>query len=320
MTDEKAPRGRSSSSNSIGRAVWATILSLPFPGVGHIYAGAWAVGVWIISVGLLLNAGLRASTRLFSPTPVPFFVASFMTVAALVLTLAVAADAARRAYRPNAESHRRWLKRAWPAFLTAFTLNAVRVITMPIMWHTYAIRSFSDLPTIMAGEYIVADKHIPPIHTLLNQTIVFVPPNARAAWIKRVVGLAGDIVQLKNGVLYINDHEAAREALGDFEAPGANGARVLAKLYREHLPSGGEHAIIKYSDEAYFDQSAGVDPNNTEPYTVPPDTVFVLGDSRDNSMDSRFATIGPIPVTNIVGVAKTIYWSATYARIGLAVR
>jgi signal peptidase I len=84
------------------------------------------------------------------------------------------------------------------------------------------------------------------------------------------------------------------------------------RRYREILPSGEEYDVLKITDEGEM--------NNTPEYLVPPGHVFVLGDNRDNSADSRFMNgAGFVPLQNVFARAGTIYWSHQFARIGTRV-
>ncbi len=85
-------------------------------------------------------------------------------------------------------------------------------------------------------------------------------------YVKRVIGLPGDHIQVKQGQLYINNTLVPREPVGDYEAADENGTRVLTKEYIESLPDGPKHAILKYSDEERFDVGNEVDANNTPEY------------------------------------------------------
>ncbi len=129
-------------------------------------------------------------------------------------------------------------------------------------------------------------------------------------YVKRVIGLPGDRIQIKAGELYINGTLAPREALGDFEDSDESGTRILAKRYNETLPNGVKHDILKYSDESRFDVASEVDPNNTPEYVVPEGDLFMMGDNRDNSADSRFQNeLGFVPMENLVGRAQFIFFS-----------
>jgi signal peptidase I len=149
--------------------------------------------------------------------------------------------------------------------------------------------------------------------------VVFRAGGGPDEWVKRVVDVAGDTVQVKAGVVYVNNQPAAREPLGDYAVGDGDGLIVQAHEYRETLPGGGTHLILKYSDEGRYDAVNQVDANNTDAYTVPEGTVFMLGDNRDNSMDSRYPSVGFVPVGRIIGVADVLYWAHDRGRIGMRV-
>ena len=144
----------------------------------------------------------------------------------------------------------------------------------------------------------------------LGDVVVFRWPGDRSqAWVKRVVGLPGDRIQVQEGRPYINDELVPREAVG--EGPegaclGYLGGRTLTgssrpMVFKETLPGGVEHEIWECSDSDRYD--------NTRVYTVPPESFFMMGDNRDNSSDSR--VIGPVPAENFVGEALVIFISFT---------
>jgi signal peptidase I len=127
------------------------------------------------------------------------------------------------------------------------------------------------------------------------------PRDTGIDYIKRIIGLPGDRIQMKEGQLYINGAEVQRIPAGEYTATG-EGPPVLLKRYIEVLPNGVRHYILKASDEGPLD--------NTSEYKVPPNDVFAMGDNRDNSLDSRVMNaVGYIPVENLVGRAEFIFLS-----------
>jgi signal peptidase I len=126
-----------------------------------------------------------------------------------------------------------------------------------------------------------------------------------------VTGLPGDRVQMRRGQLYINGQLCPRQPEGDYVAD-ENGIHMVQRLYRETLTNGVSYDILKATDEG--------EANNTPEYRVPPEHVFVLGDNRDNSADSRFLNgVGYVPLKNVFAKAGTIYWSHKFGRIGTLV-
>ena len=171
----------------------------------------------------------------------------------------------------------------------------------------YNIPSNSMFPSVRLGDYILAfanvyRNEVPP----RGQILVFkYPPDGKTDYIKRVIGLPGDRVQLRAGRLFINDQLVAREPAPDIEAPYDEKLRI----YRETLPGGVSHLIAEASDEQELD--------NTEVFTVPEGSVFVLGDNRDHSSDSRIRdTVGYVPLSLLRDKPVLVLWSKDLKRIG----
>jgi signal peptidase I len=131
------------------------------------------------------------------------------------------------------------------------------------------------------------------------------PGDNSQAWVKRVVGLPGDRIQMRQGQLFINDHPATLKPDGIGEAEDDSGAVEAAYRYIETLPNGVAHAIFKIRDSGRLDNTAEV--------VVPPGKLFVLGDNRDNSADSRVSVrdggVGLLPMDNLVGRADAVVGS-----------
>lgn len=212
---------------------------------------------------------------------------------------------------------------------------AVRTIAV----EPFNIPSGSMIPTLLIGDFIFVSKYS---YGYSRYSIPFNPPlfgwtkygrilgsfphrgdvvvfrftkDTSVDYVKRVIGLPGDHVQVKQGQLYVNGEQVQREAVGDYEAADENGTRVLTKEYVESLPGSGGHAgvkhdILKYTDEERFDPTSEVDANNTPDYVVPDGDLFMMGDNRDNSSDSRFQnSLGFVPLENVVGKAQFVFFS-----------
>jgi signal peptidase I len=194
----------------------------------------------------------------------------------------------------------------------------------------FYVPSPSMEPTLLIGDALLASKYpygygaaSLPIHISFPETgrlfgampkrgdvVVFRWPGDRSqVWVKRVVGLPGDRIQMQQGQLFINDHPATLTPDGIGQAEDDNGASEPALRYVETLPGGVAHTIFKTVDHGRFD--------NTPEVTVPKDRLFVMGDNRDNSADSRVPVreggVGLLPTDNLVGRVDAIVGSWDFA-------
>jgi len=190
----------------------------------------------------------------------------------------------------------------------------------------FYVPSGSMEPTLLIGDALLASKfpygygtaslpmqlNLPETGRVFEGTpkpgdvVVFRWPGDRAqAWVKRVVGVPGDRIQMRQGQLFVNDHPAALKQDGMGEAEDDNGNVERAYRYIETLPNGVSHLIFKMRDNGRLD--------NTPEVIVPPGQLFVLGDNRDNSADSRVSVrdggVGLLPIDNLVGRADAVVGS-----------
>jgi signal peptidase I len=141
-------------------------------------------------------------------------------------------------------------------------------------------------------------------------TVFKLPTDPSTDYIKRIVGLPGDHIQMRHGELYINDQLVPRRAIDDYVYE-EGGTTIVLHQYLESLPRGPgetvlEHPIIKVGNNGPLD--------NTPVYEVPPGHYFAMGDNRDNSQDSRvLSAVGYVPAENLVGRAQFLFFSTTGA-------
>ena len=199
----------------------------------------------------------------------------------------------------------------------------IAVTVRTVGFEPFSIPSGSMIPTLLVGDYLFVSKFaygyshfsLPFSPDLFSGRIfgslpkrgdvaVFrLPHDTQIDYIKRIIGLPGDRIQVRQGQLYINGVICPRQPLGEYMAE-EDGTSTLARLYRETLPNGVKHDILKMTD--------GGDANNTIEYVVPPGNLFAMGDNRDNSADSRFMSgngVGFLPVENLIGKAEIIWFS-----------
>lgn len=175
----------------------------------------------------------------------------------------------------------------------------------------YDIPSRSMFPNLRLGDNILAlanvyTNEVPP----RGQIVVFkFPEDRKTDYIKRVVGLPGDRIQLRDGRLYINDQLVPREPVADAGIEDSDGPRL--NIYRETLLGGATYLIAESSDDAEVD--------NTQLFIVPEGNVFVLGDNRDSSLDNRTG-VGYVPLALLRDKPLFVYWSKDRSRIGAKIQ
>lgn len=161
----------------------------------------------------------------------------------------------------------------------------------------YSHYSFPLSPRLFKGRIFGSDPK-------RGDVVVFrLPKNDSIDFIKRVIGLPGDTIQMKQGLLYINGTPVKRKRVSDFvgaDPCGSGQAIVRVKRWRETLPNGASYDTLDCVDDGFYD--------NTGVYKVPPGDFFMMGDNRDNSADSR-SLVGYVPLANIVGRAQMIFFS-----------
>ena len=204
-------------------------------------------------------------------------------------------------------------------FLIAVILT---LLFRTFLFEPFNIPSSSMVPTLRVGDYLFVSKYsygysrysfpfgmggfegrIASKDPKRGDVIVFkLPTDPRIDYIKRLVGMPGDTMQVINGRLYINDEIVPRELVGmvEYEKETRSNAKVFE--YIETLPGNVKHHIYEESDHEALD--------NTDKYTVPAGHYFMMGDNRDNSRDSRVLDlVGYVPFDNLEGRAEFLFFS-----------
>ena len=205
----------------------------------------------------------------------------------------------------------------------------IALVVRTVAYEPFNIPSGSMIPTLLVGDYLFVSKfsygysryslpfglplfsgriYLPFSHLPErgDVTVFKLPTDPSTDYIKRIVGLPGDHLQMRHGELYINDQLVPRRSAGDYIYE-EGGTTIVLHRYIEALPRGPgkkplEHPIIKIGDDGPLD--------NTPVYEVPPGHYFAMGDNRDNSQDSRvLSAVGYVPAENLVGKAQFLFFS-----------
>jgi signal peptidase I len=227
---------------------------------------------------------------------------------------------------PSVKKEEGW----WETVKVIIEALLIALVVRTVLFQPFNIPSGSLVPTLLVGDYLFVSKYaygyshfsLPSFLDLDPQAmpgrlfasdpkrgdiIVFkLPSDGQTDYIKRLIGLPGDKIQVTHGRLIINGEMVQREPIAPFQTVNHFNKPEEAAQYLETLPGGVQHRIIQIDgDDGTFD--------NTKVYEVPPGHYFMMGDNRDNSSDSRLSGdqggVGYVPFENLIGRAEVIFFS-----------
>lgn len=223
------------------------------------------------------------------------------------------------------------LAEIWETVIVVVEALLIAIVIRSFLYQPFSIPTASMQSTLMIGDYFIANKFVwgygkhsfslgrygeftaldfelPMDGRILGRepnrgdVAVFRPVPQDIEYIKRVVGLPGDTIQMRQGRLYINGVMVEREEIGRAVDTDSEGDARNVIVYREIFPEGTSHIIQEISDTAPLD--------NTPVYTVPEGHYFMMGDNRDRSADSRVPSmVGYVPFTNLIAKAEVRFFS-----------
>ena len=232
-----------------------------------------------------------------------------------------------------------WASEIWQLFLLVLAVLAIHsFVAKP-----FFIPSGSMLPSLLIGDRLIVSKfpygfsYLSPSLNILPEmpgrllgrlpergdVAVVKAPRDKVDYIKRVIGLPGDTVQMKDGALWLNGAPVTRVRVADIEIPVTPNSDCVSPIdaqfrtvnaagvavcrlptYRETMPGGRSYLTMDLAETPQ---------DNTEPMVVPEGHIFLMGDNRDNSEDSRFdpliGGLGMLPIENLVGRAEFLTFS-----------
>ena len=261
----------------------AGLLSLLVPGVGHLYAGHGRRGIAFFAAFIVLHPVLIAGAYLLAPTfrALSLFAAAVIAILFLAY-LFIVIDAVRLARRGSGTRWYVWLAAMGAAWLFWYAVSLLNpAIKSVVPWQTFSVASTSMQPTLRVGEWLIADKTWYAKNAPARGDVIVyrLPSDNTTIYLKRVVALAGDRIAFRGNRAIVNGVAAAEP----FADPG-DGKAFLA---------------------------------DTAEVIVPADHLFVAGDNRSNSSDSRVRQHGTVPMKNLVGRATEIFMTDDWERAGL---
>ena len=302
------------SGKSGSRSWWSTALVALFGGPfgGFLWIGAGGLAItWLIVTSLASIAIGYAGFPVFPGVNLAW-VADVAWLGLAALSVIIVVPFAPR-FRPD-----KWYAHGLSVLiLVLLTSYGAALAIRTFLFQPVSVPSGSMEPTLQVGDYFFASKYaygygrysapfgLLPIDDRVlgslpqrGDVVVFRPrTDPETDYVKRIVGLPGDRIQMIDGRLYINHVAVKLEDLGDYSTDEIRSAR----LQRETLPEGVSYLVIDYTAASIGDDTSEI--------VVPVGEYFMLGDNRDNSADSRFA-MGTVPYGNLVGKAVRLFWNS----------
>ncbi|MSO69750.1 MAG: signal peptidase I [Alphaproteobacteria bacterium] len=210
----------------------------------------------------------------------------------------------------------------WETFKTILYAIIAAMVVRTVAYEPFNIPSGSMIPTLLVGDYLFVSKFsygythysLPWSPRLFSGRILHsvpergdvavfkLPTDNETDYIKRIIGLPGDRIQMLNSMLYINGEPVPREQIEDYVYTDAQGSEQRIPRFIETLPNGKSFTTLDRASDGLLD--------NTPVFVVPEGHYFAMGDNRDSSLDSRTRQVGYIPEENLIGRADSIFFSS----------
>jgi signal peptidase I len=211
----------------------------------------------------------------------------------------------------------------WDTAVVVVQALAIAMVVRVFFYQPFNIPSGSMKETLLVGDYLFVSKlsygysrysfpfgldlfdgRVFGAEPKRGDVVVFkLPRDNSTDYIKRVIGLPGDEIEMRGGQLFINGTAVPKVKKGSFTTVDEDGARREIPSFEETLPNGVKYTVLDAEPNGPFD--------NVGPYKVPKGHYFMMGDNRDNSTDSRALwAVGFVPFENLVGRAEVIFFSA----------
>ncbi len=298
-------RGFMEQTNTKQRRMWvAVVLALFCPGLGHVYGGRLGLGLTISFVPTYLwVAAVTVATAVGAPLLTTF---SVLIPLALAVYLGQMAWAGSLVKKLPADYVLKWFNRKL-VYVAIFAVIILVPGTELVKW--FVVESFkqasgSMAPTILTNDHFFARKL--RYHPARGDIVVFHHPKIEdRSFVKRIVALGGDTIAVQNNVLQLNGAPVAQKKLAEpcavqeLDDMGSGWIKRPCVAFEEQLGSA-RYRVIH--------DTPAMNSINVEEQVVPAGFIFVLGDNRDNSLDSR--VFGPVAAGKIIGKAESIFWSS----------
>jgi signal peptidase I len=285
----------------------ALAASMLMPGLGQVYNGEATKGISMF-LGFAFTVPCFSWLALHGPhalLSLSVFIGVLVAVGVYIFAISDAYRTAKNIgpHYSLAAYNRGFTYLAILFFGYFFVLNQLTQYTRTWLLEAYKVPSASMTPNLLPGDYFFVDKRInfPGAKYAIHRgdAAIFVYPNDRTTvYIKRIIGLPGDQIEIHDTDVMINGKSIRGEEIKDLRSTELNPLLADHVAYTERTDAGSSYIAIWKKDVKHEDQK----------FTVPNGQVFVLGDNRDGSYDSR--KFGSVPLTDVIAKAKQIWFSA----------